>query len=198
MIVRLGQLCNIFQKPPWLHLKNLHFSWKRYGSCFNSRKLFSVNLVLDFRWLKLSVVNHKSYRRVLLRYFEGQIVNVAHGRCFIITTYCSCWYNGCFALSIFSLSLKLFQCFIFRNFLAVCDDSSRWWVRIGRCRFYRAFFSLSLSLLVCVMFCWIILIITENQTRCDSNDDYLRLLNCVAISVSLNKILFKYTLQGVL
>ena len=195
MIVRLGQLCNIFQKPPWLHLQNRHFSWKRYGSCFNSRKLFSVNLVLDFRWLKLSVVNHKSYRRVLLRYFEGQIVNVAHGRCFIITTYCSCWYNGCFALSIFSLSLKLFQCFIFRIFLAVCDDSSRWWVRIGGCRFYRAFFSLSLSLLVCVMFCGII---TENQTRCDSNDDYLRLLNCVAISVSLNKILFKYTLQGVL
>ena len=75
----------------------------------------------------------------------------------------------------------------------------QWWLYLKKCPILSGIFlSLSLSLLVCVMFCWIILIITENQTRCDSNDDYLRLLNCVAISVSLNKILFKYTLQGVL
>ena len=41
--------------PPWLHLQNLHFLLKWYGSCFNSRKLLSVNLSLDFRWLKLPV-----------------------------------------------------------------------------------------------------------------------------------------------
>ena len=55
VMVRLCQLGNIFQKPPWLHLQNLHFSWKWNGSCFNSRKLLSVNLVLDFCRFKLSV-----------------------------------------------------------------------------------------------------------------------------------------------
>ena len=48
VIVRLCQLGNIFQKPPWLHLQNLHFFVKVVWKLFQFKKIIFSELGLRF------------------------------------------------------------------------------------------------------------------------------------------------------